>query len=214
MPPTAGSPAVDSQGRPVQRPPEIQGNAIAEIIEQSAHVIPLSVRPPVPDAVIETIERVVSSIRTGTDVVDKDVVGRLISNQRDRAELLNNLVLTHDYDRLVRYLKARKALEEQLWLESEAGNLDAKEALLFLKLVIEESHAIYSRVQAGATPVEDVMALLNKVDHTFALGEKDLQRQFANTSPQGREIVRRVAYRLNKTAKGAAALAKAAKAAK
>ena len=156
------------------------------------------------DSVLNTLSKVVGSIKTGESITDetRESVTKLISNQEDRAELIQNLLLTHQYDRLVRYTKIRDHLERVMLTCAKRGDLTAAEALAFMKITMEQTDSISSEVRAGATSVQDLMGMLNKVDFAVQIGEKELEKKFANTSPQGREIVRRLATRLSKAANG------------
>lgn len=156
------------------------------------------------DTVLNTLSKVVGSIKTGESITDdtRESVTKLISNQEDRAELIQNLLLTHQYDRLVRYTKIRDHLERVMLACAKRGDLTAAEALAFMKITMEQTDSISSEVKAGATSVQDLMGMLNKVDFAVQISEKELEKKFANTSPQGREIVRRLATRLSKAAKG------------
>lgn len=151
------------------------------------------------DRVLATLQRVVDGINGGKNLSsDISEIAQLISHQEDRAELIDNLMLTHDYSRLIRYVKARDHLENFLLDCAMRGDLSPAEALAFQKLVMDESSKIMDRVKSGATSVKDIIGLMNKVDYTVTLSEKQLQRQFAKTTPQGREVVRRLTHRLAK----------------
>lgn len=154
------------------------------------------------DSVLGTLTKVVDSIKTGETITEetRDSVTKLISNQEDRAELIQNLLLTHQYDRLVRYTKIRDHLERIMLTCAKRGDLSAAEALAFMKITMDQTDSISSEVKAGATSVQDLMGMLNKVDFAVQASEKELEKKFANTSPQGREIVRRLATRLSKAA--------------
>jgi len=156
------------------------------------------------DPVLKILDKVVQGIKHGTDISEnQEEISKLILNQESRAELIDNILLTHDYDRLVKYVRARKVLEDFLLLACQRGDLSATEALAFMKIVMTESETIQHRVKAGATSVKDIINLVSKADYAVQAKEADLTKKFDKTTPQGREIIRRLAHRLNKVQKGA-----------
>lgn len=156
------------------------------------------------DNVLKVLDTVVSGIKNGTDIsANQEEISKLILNQESRAELIDNILLTHDYDRLVKYVRARKVLEDFLLLSCQRGDLSATEALAFMKIVMSESETLQNRIKAGATSVKDILGLVNKADFALQVKETELSKKFEKTSPQGREIIRRLAHRLNKVQKGA-----------
>ena len=167
--------------------------------------------PPAPkDMVLDTIDDAVNSLRTGRDIEGlRDRIAQLVTNQESRAELVSNLALTHDFDRLTKFLRARASLEDILLTASIDRTLTPTQSLAFLKITQEQSEVILNRVRAGATNIQDLAALLNKANYALQLQDAELQKKFANTSPQGREIIRRLAHRLNKVASAKAATVEA-----
>jgi hypothetical protein len=142
---------------------------------------------------------VVDSIKSGKSITDSHVqIASLINNQEERAKLLDTLLLTHDYDRLVNFLYARKQLEQLLLSAAMRGDLTPTEQLAFMTIVLKETETISQRIRAGANSEKDIMSLLNKVDYTMQVSESDSLKKFKDTTPQGREIIRRLAHRLSK----------------
>lgn len=155
------------------------------------------------DPVLDVLENVVKGIKHGTDISShEEQIEKLVLNQEQRAELIDNILLTHDYDRLVKYIKARKVLEDFMLLCAERGDLSVTEALAFMKIVHDESETLQGRVKAGATSIKDVVSMLHKVDYAIQANEKGLQKKFDKTTPQGREIIRRLAHKLQKATHG------------
>jgi hypothetical protein len=154
------------------------------------------------DPVLGVLDTVVKGIKDGTDLAPVYTkIARLINNQEERAELINNLSLTHDYERKILYMKACWALERYMFKLIGSGKLKPHECMAFMRLIQEELQNIDSTVKAGGTSPDDVMAMLNKVDFTFQMKQEELESKFKNTTPQGREIVRRLGFKLMKAAK-------------
>ena len=153
------------------------------------------------DQVIDTLRVVVDGIKSGKSITENhDQIASLINNQEERAKLLDTLLLTHDYDRLVNFLYARKQLEQLLLSAAMRGDLTPTEQLAFMTIVLKETETISQRIRAGANSEKDIMSLLNKVDYTMQVSESDSLKKFKDTTPQGREIIRRAAYRIRKLA--------------
>ena len=171
-----------------------------QVIEQTDGVAPPPPASP-PDPILEILKELVDKFKSGesTENVKAEIV-KLISHQGERHELINNLLVMHDLDRLPAYLKARHLIEQYLLTCADRKDLSPIEALAFFKIAQTEIETITSRVRIGATPVKDVEALVEKADFVTRLSETELQRKFQSTTPQGREILRKVGYRLAKLA--------------
>ena len=155
-----------------------------------------------PDKVLDAMDSVVNMIKDGKSLVPvQETINQLIENQNERAQVFDSLHLTHEYDRLVRFLKARKAVEDVLIAVAERGDLSPAEALAFHSVISKEISSMQKRVGVGAMGTQDIIGLLNKIDWVVQKNEQKLQKDFTNTNPQGREIVRKVAVRLQKIAK-------------
>jgi hypothetical protein len=154
---------------------------------------------PPADVVLDTLDEVVDALKTGREISGlRDRISQLITNQESRAELVSSMAMAHDFGRLARYMRARASLEDILLTASIDRTLTPTQSLAFLKIAQEQSEVILSRVRAGATNIQDLMALLNKADYALQVQDAALAKKFSNTTPQGREIIRRLAHRLNK----------------
>jgi hypothetical protein len=150
------------------------------------------------DAVLDTLEKVVNGIITGRSMEDPQKVGRYISNQEARAELIANLVQTDDYRRLVTMMRTRSQLENSLLAAAARDDLNPSERLALLNLINGEVGTIAKGVRANALNVQDVLGLLEKADAAFDANEDLLNKKFANTTTQGREVIRRLSHRFSK----------------
>jgi hypothetical protein len=79
-------------------------------------------------------------------------------------------------------------------------DLSTAELMAMITMIGEGAAKLESRVQAGASNVSDVMALLNKADYALHLHEDEVKERFKHTTHTGREIVRRVIHKLQKVA--------------
>jgi hypothetical protein len=151
------------------------------------------------DPLLNTLEHVVNGIMTGQSLDDQHgKIRQYIHNQQERSDLISNLLLTKDYQRLLSHLKVREILEARLLQAALRGDLNTSELLAVTQMVTEQTSKLETRVQAGASNVSDVMALLNKADYALSLHEDKVRDKFKHTTSTGREIVRRMIHKLRK----------------
>jgi hypothetical protein len=154
------------------------------------------------DPLSDTLENVINGIMTGKSLDEyRDDIKRYIHNQQDRSDLIINLLLTKDYQRLLKFVKVRDDLEAKLLAAAGRTDLNASEMMAFSQLITEMTAKLEGRVQAGSTNVSDVMALLSKADYALQLQEETTKKKFKQTTPTGREIVRRLVHKLSKISK-------------
>jgi hypothetical protein len=153
----------------------------------------------VSDPAIDALDKVVASIQKGRELKpDYAKIAALISNQEEKARLIDNIILTHEFARLTKFLRARDRIEQILLMTAERGELTPTEIMAFLTWMTGEMKSMLSRVSRGSNPAKDILELLSKVDATFNDNESKLAAQFSETTPHAREIARRIVYRFNK----------------
>jgi hypothetical protein len=187
---------------PSSLPPSAPEHTSAPVCPDDNSLEVLAPLPPAPeDMVLDTLDEVINSLKTGREITGlRERIAQLVTNQESRAELVSNMVMTHDFDRLARYMRARASLEDILLKAAVDRTLTPTQALAFLKIAQEQSEIILNRVRAGATNIQDLLSLLNKADYALQVQDAELAKKFSNTSPQGREIIRRLVHHLNKAA--------------
>ena len=149
--------------------------------------------------VMGVVSEVVKAIRDGTDLsAHYATIQRLINNQESRAEMIDQLLMTHDYTRLVDLTNARDRLEASLIQACFDDSLKPIERAVLLKEVSATLKGVETRVRAGATSVKDILSLLEKVDYSTSIGAVDLQKKFEKTSPQSRDVMRKVLSKMRK----------------
>jgi len=152
-----------------------------------------------PDKVLDAMASVVSMIKDGKSIQPiQPLITQLIENQNERAQVFDSLHLTHEYDRLVKFLRARKCIEDTLLAVAERGELQPAEALALHGIITKEIGSMQKRVGIGAMGVQDILGLLNKVDWVVQKNEEKMRKDFSQTNPQGREIIRKVSTSLSK----------------
>ena len=172
--------------------------ALLEDGQQPAPPPPYTTKSPA----LDMLEVVVDATKTGKDIQPHyDTLNRIVANHEERSEIISNLLLARDEERIPLLLRAHQRLEDLLLLAVEQGNLDPTEAMAFFKLMKDEIEGITDRVRGSTVGVKDVMTLLTKIDYTVQSKDKQLAKKFAKTSPQGREIVRRILFKFQRLAK-------------
>lgn len=158
------------------------------------------VAPPAPgaDTVLDALASIVNSVVTGTPFEQGNTVARLVHEQEQRAELISSLLLTHDQERLVRFLRMRKKLEGDLEVALNTGILSNADKVAFLNYLNSESRQMENNVRAGSAGLKDVIGMLVKLDYSMSQGDGVLRQRLAATSPQAREVVRKLAYRIGR----------------
>jgi hypothetical protein len=154
------------------------------------------------DPILDTLDNVVEGILKGESLTKHhEDIRKYILNQQDRSELIANLLLTKDYRRLVAFVKVRDLLETRLLEAATRADLNISEIMAMMQIVGANADKLSNRVEAGATNISDVIALMTKVDYTLQENDTRLKDKLKHTSASGREIVRRVLHKLQKVAK-------------
>jgi hypothetical protein len=150
--------------------------------------------------VLGVVGEVIKGIRDGTQMthVYQDVV-RLVSNQESRAELIDQLMLTHDFTRYADFITARDAIESDLLLACKNDKLTPVERITVYREITKIVSVIEARIRGQTSSVKDIISQLQKVDYAVSSNtDAELQKRFAKTSPQAREITRKLLTKLRK----------------
>ncbi len=152
-------------------------------------------RPSTP--ALDVFDRIVDSINNGTDLTPEfPTLSRLIHAQEQRAEVIGQLLLTHDYGRLAKASRARDRLEETLFTQAMNDDLLPAERVILLEKLDSIIATSQKRIGAESTSVNDLETLLQKMDYATELAGAGLRRKFEGTSAQGREVVRKLALQV------------------
>jgi hypothetical protein len=157
-----------------------------------------------PDLIIETIREVVSDLKQGKSPrKKKDDIIRLISNQAERLDLIEQLIMAHYLDRAVLYLDDRWRNERFLHECLIEKKFTPSESLAYQHILSSGADTLVSDIRKGkgvGGGLKDVEGTIDKVDQELRQTEKDLQSVFKEASPQGLEIVRRLGFKAEKIA--------------
>ena len=173
---------------------------------ESGAAAPAAILPPSPpsaDVALATGRELVARMQDGRSLEPVyPALSRLIANQERRAQIVDQILLTHEFDRAFTLASARAQIEYELCLAAYRGDLSVPERLALLDRLVTLESDSRNRIKAGATPVSDLMSLVQQAS-AIAVDEAQLAVKFAKTTPQGREVVRKLALRLGKAARAA-----------
>ena len=122
---------------------------------------------------------------------------KLFSSLEEKNALCEAMLILYEKQRLFPLLKARAQVTAYLIKCAQRNDLTPAEALAFYKIFGDESASIRKSMKDfSAGPLKDVEALLEKIDFDESGNLSALAKKFEDTTPQGREIIRRVMYTL------------------
>jgi hypothetical protein len=163
-----------------------------------------SAAQPESQPVLDALDRVVDSIMNGSDLSPEfPKIARLIHAQDQRAEVISQLVLTQDYKRLAKATRAREKLEETIFTLAQNDELLPAERLLVLERLDNLIRDTRKGISLQSTSIADIRAMLEKIDYATEAAGETLKRKFEKTSPQGREVVRKLITNLDKRLRSA-----------
>lgn len=175
----------------------------AEALAQRTLTVAGASRPSTTPA-LDVFDRIVDGINQGTDLSDEfPRLARLIYAQESRSAVITQLLLTHDYSRLAKAVRARDRLEESLFVSAMNDDLLPAERVLLLEKLETIVTASQRRIGAESTSIQDIESLLEKIDYSTEAAGATLRKKFAGTSAQGREVVRKLALQVARRVKAA-----------
>lgn len=170
------------------------GTALCEsVLRQEAGLPPGA---PITDNAMVVLREVVSCIQGGGDLRPHYAnLERLIHSQKQRAEVIDSLLLTSEYGRMVSLMEARNRIEQILVGKSLRPDLTIDQQASLHSFLNNLVRQVGSRIQEGALPMSDVVATVRKMANP---GQDDdgASARLKGTSAQGREIVRQLALRV------------------
>lgn len=176
---------------------------IHRLVSKHPDDYPEVINPPDPkiEPTIKAMADLMEGIVKGKDIrKEMPVIERLIEKQDVRAEVLNKLSVTQDMLRLSKFTAAQQKLESVVLAVIDAGKLSPAEALAFLAYVSKEREGIRKTVQGSSVSGRDVQGLMDQMSLLVNNESAEFQRKLSATSPQNREIIRRLSHKLGKMA--------------
>lgn len=156
--------------------------------------------------VLETMRRVTDAVRDGTSLVPlKPLIERFTLANTELAQVVGTMFVRYQTERLVSWLEDQDQLERFLRRCMQRGDLTPAEALVFLNMTKNEIKAIaevLSEALKHGIPEPDAGVVSSKMDYTLQVTERQAMKDFNKTTPQGREIVRKLVFRARKKLNG------------
>ena len=146
-----------------------------------------------PDDSLKVLESLVGKFAKGESLsAIKPEVDRLVMAQDDRVMLVKAVMATHGLTRLVRLVKARDRLERFMVSCLERGDMTASEAIVFMKIIQTSMTEVQTEIIPQ--PLKDSDGVVDKADFATRKSGEVVRRNLGNTSPQGREVMRKMLY--------------------
>ena len=118
---------------------------------------------------------------------------KLFSSLDEKNALCDAMLMLYDKQRLFSLLKARARVASYLIKCSERQDLTPAEELAFYKIFGDDVASIRASLKEfSAEPLKNIEALLEKIDSNDAGNLRELAKKYERTTPQGREIIRRL----------------------
>lgn len=153
------------------------------------------------DPTVEVLSQLVSGIVNGTDLNPvKDTVQRILSHQRDKAELIASVLQNHEFHRVAEWTRVRAENERRLYKASLRGDLTTAESIAFMRTANQEINAFVDRVTLLSKNNQQALdtGVVEKVDTANIQEDPSALEHFKGTTPHGREIIRRRLFALKK----------------
>jgi hypothetical protein len=159
---------------------------------------------PMPDtsAGVELIEKLEIGLKNGQDITSlSDAISAHILGDDEHNELLLRLVDSVDRDRTTEILKSRSKWEDFCHGCMRRGDLSIVEGMALMAYWNGQLGTIISRIDKkrarGETNVgRETQELVERVNRPTIMEHKELQRKFDGASPQEREILRKLGFKL------------------
>ena len=165
---------------------------------------PMTVVEGDPNPAMTALRAIVQGINNGSDLsAHRQTLNRLLYSQEQRSQVIDQLMMVSDYKRLVELTEARNHLESMLVKSSYRGDLNPAEQLVLLSQLTSITKQVEGKVRSGAQSVSDLETLLRRIDYAANTDSEGLKKKFQQTSPQGREVIRKLTMRLQKAVKEA-----------
>lgn len=153
-----------------------------------------------PDPNITVLDEIAKGISLGTDINHvRDDALRIASHQQEKVNIVKALMRGVDINRLNRFVQVRDRAEHELAKAAMRGDLKSTEYLAFLRMGCNEIKEIMENLSTDEITKNgggDSVGMLNKMDHAQQAQEQQAVLQYKNTTPLGREVIRKQIHRM------------------
>lgn len=154
---------------------------------------------------VAAIAQVVSFIQSGRSLkeLDSELVP-LLSEQQSKSNILQAMMYNHQMERVALHWSARWDLERSLWEDLRAQKLTPREKIALLELSTKEADKAAEYINKANDefkPMSEVEPTIEKAGkHSASKAAADKKKEFEGTTPQGREIIRRMTFKAKQAA--------------
>jgi hypothetical protein len=159
---------------------------------------------PMPDtssgvAVIENLE---AALKRGEDITKfSDQISSRILGDDEHNEMILRLIDSVDRDRITEILKSRARWEDFCHGCMRRGDLTVLEGMAFIGYSNTQLSGILSRIEKKRSRGEaavgrETQDLMDSINRPTLVQNKELQRKFDEASPQEREMLRKLGFKL------------------
>jgi hypothetical protein len=154
---------------------------------------------------VAAIAQVVSFIQSGRSLKELDTeLIPLLSEQASKSHILQATMYNHQMERVALHWSARWDLERSLWEDLRAQKLTPREKIALLELSTREAKeaaAYINNASAEFKPMTEVEPTIEKAGkHSASKAAAEKKKEFEGTTPQGREIIRRMTFKAKQAA--------------
>lgn len=148
------------------------------------------------------LEKLEEGLKTGKDVIELNAeINRYIAGEEEHDELFQRLHFSHDRERAVEILKSRSKWEDFCHACMRRSDLNVIDGMAVMGYFNTQLDGIFRRIERkqskGEAPAtRDSQDLVERVNRPTLQMNKELQRKFDEAPPYEREILRKIAFKL------------------
>lgn len=155
-----------------------------------------------PEPISETVtglEQTVSAISRGTDITPfKDKIERITANRAEKSDVIRSYMNQIDHETIadlaIMEANARRVIKSA----SRRGDVTVSESLVVWRMANDQMSALRKGLTDDSKPI-DASAVISKIDYHRQQHEIDAMKRWEGTTPQGRELIRKKLWRLQRT---------------
>ncbi len=146
---------------------------------------------------LDLAQEIIQRYSKGLDMTDlRERVNMLAANSQEKAELLTSVLAEDDNQTLVELRTDERYVYNILRQAYYGGQLSATDSITVHAYLQNLLAKVQRRVEDKSTGLsKNVLEIVDKTNYSQVAVQKDLQKKFENTTPQGREILRKLAFR-------------------
>ena len=153
--------------------------------------------------ILQSFAAVSRKLHAGEDLGPlKEEIVKMLYGLNEKIALSEGIMALCQSHRLCSLVQAQAKVTGYLILCAQRNDLTPTESLAFFKLFGDEIDSIRKMLDDfDGSQLRDVEGLLNSADLTVLQKGKELRERFKGTSPQGRDIIRKVGHTMLEVAK-------------